>query len=290
MTCGKDRRTETPKVDRHIRLDGCVNFRDVGGYMIAAARSAGPGMGVRWRKLFRSDALNQLTAADVALLTGGLKVTTVVDLRTGFERQRDADRPLDRAVAQVVHAPLLTERNASSVEEPGLTLSQRYVRMLEQAGEPLVRAISAVAGAQGGVIVHCAAGKDRTGLIVAAILGALGVCDNDIVADYVLTTENLGRIEQRLEQDAQVHGYVPGKVMAAPATAMQEVLAVLRGTYGSMTGFLDHAGVGADVIRKLHSALVVPLGDLAGGKTMSLHASSYGQSFEPFHETRPRSG
>ncbi|MGE5292757.1 MAG: tyrosine-protein phosphatase [Micromonosporaceae bacterium] len=252
-------------MDRHIRLDGCVNFRDVGGYVIPAARAAGPGTGIRWRKLFRSDALNELTEADVALLTGDLRVTTVVDLRTGFERQRDARRPLDRAGAQVVHASLLTERNVSSVEEPGLTLSERYVRMLELAGEPLVRAISAVADAQGGAVVQCAAGKDRTGLIIAAILGALGVGDDDIVADYALTTGNLSRIEQRLQQDAQVHGYIPGKVMAAPAAAMREVLAALRGRYGSMRGFLDHAGVGAAVVGRLHSALVVPLDDMLGG-------------------------
>jgi protein-tyrosine phosphatase len=252
-----DRPDGDGKVDRHIRFDGCVNFRDVGGYPIVTAQ--GSGIGIRWRKLFRSDALNELTAADVKLLTAGLHVTTVVDLRTAFERRRDARRPLDRACVEVIHAPLLTERNASSVEQPGLTLGQRYVRMLELAGEPLVRAISAVAYAPGGAVVHCAAGKDRTGLVIAAILGALGVGDEDIVADYALTTSNLGGIEMRLRQDAELHGYVPGRVMAAPAPAMREVLAALRATYGSVSGFLGHAGVGPAVGRALFAGLVAPL-------------------------------
>jgi protein-tyrosine phosphatase len=253
-------------VDRHIRLDGCVNFRDAGGYPVLSTR--GSGAGIRWRKLFRSDALNELTEADVTLLTAGLRVTTVVDLRTDFERRRDARRPLDRTGVEVVHAPLLTERNASSIEQPGLTLSERYVRMLELAGVPLVRAISAVAHAPGGVVVHCAAGKDRTGLVIAAVLGALGVGDEDIVADYALTTGNLSGIEMRLRQDAELHGYVPGRVMAAPAPAMREVLAALRATHGSVSGFLTRAGVGPEVARALHAGLVVPLGDMSVMKSV----------------------
>jgi protein-tyrosine phosphatase len=261
-------------VDRHIRLDGCVNFRDAGGYPVlesaapsppphAAGARRGRGPGIRWRKLFRSDALNELSEADVALLTGDLHVTTVVDLRTGFERQRDVRRPLDHAGVEVIHASLLSERNASAVEQPGLTLSERYVKMLELAGEPLVRAVSAVAHAPGGVIVHCAAGKDRTGLIIASILGSLGVSDGDIVADYALTTDNLGPLEQRLRADAQAHGYVPGRVMSAPAAVMREVLAALRGRHGSVCGFLGHAGIGAHVIGALRTTLVAPLEDRA---------------------------
>ncbi len=264
-------------MDRHIRLDGCVNFRDVGGYPIVESEARrdhrrpwrtadlppGPGPGIRWRKLFRSDALNELSDGDVALLTGHLHVTTVVDLRTGFERQRDTRRPLDHAGVEVVHAPLLTERNASAVEQPGLMLSERYVRMLELAGEPLVRAVSAVAHAPGGVIVHCAAGKDRTGLIIASILGSVGVGDADIVADYALTTDNLGRIEQRLREGAQAHSYVPGQVMHAPAAAMREVLDALRGRYGSVRGFLGHAGVGRHVVGALRMTLVASAHDRA---------------------------
>ena len=194
-------------MDRHIPLDGCVNFRDVGGYQVVRARQpAGPWPRLRWRRLFRSDALNDLSAADVALLTGDLRITTVVDLRTGYERQRDARRPLEQTDVEIIHAPLITERNVAAVEKPGLTLAERYVWMLELAGEPLVHAITAVARAPGAVIVHCAAGKDRTGLIIASILGALGVGDEDIVADYALTTDNLEGIEQRLRRRSESYG------------------------------------------------------------------------------------
>ncbi len=249
-------------MDRHIRLDGCVNFRDAGGYRVAAsalAMAAEPGSPqprLRWRRLFRSDALNDLSGADVALLTGGLHVTTVVDLRTGYERQRDARRPLDQAGVEVIHAPLITEQNAGPVEEPGLTLAERYIWMLELAGEPLVQAITAVARAPGAVIVHCAAGKDRTGLVIASILGALDVSDEDIAADYALTAGNLEGIEQRLMRRTESYQNVPGAILAAPADAMRAVLAALRDRYGSVRGFLHWAGVRPAVLGELAAHLV----------------------------------
>ncbi len=246
-------------MDRHISLDGCVNFRDAGGYQVIHGDvPAGPRSGIRWRRLFRSDELTELSAADVTFLTADLRITTVVDLRTGLERKRDARRPLERTEIEIIHAPLLTERNAAVVEKPGLTVAQRYLCMLELAGEPLVRAVTAVARAPGAVIVHCAAGKDRTGLIIAAILGVLGVGDDDIVADYSLTTENLGGIEQRLLRRGESLRTVPGAAAAAPAEAMREVLAGLRDRYGSVGEFLRRAGVSRSVVDELRTALVAP--------------------------------
>jgi protein-tyrosine phosphatase len=272
-------------VQRQIRLDGCANFRDAGGYQVsrgedtacppcwpggpplASPGGLGPAAGppvtssqsrIRWRRLFRSDALNELSAADVALLTGRLGVTTVVDLRTGHERQRDGRRPLERADVEIINTPLLTERNAAAVEKPGLTLAERYLWMLELAGDPLAQAVTAVARAPGPVIVHCAAGKDRTGLVIATILGVLGVGDDDIIADYTLTTENLGGIEQRLARRGVSHQTVPDAVIHAPAGAMREVLAGLRDRHGSVGGFLAAAGAGRLVVDELAAALVEP--------------------------------
>jgi protein-tyrosine phosphatase len=244
-------------MDRHIPLDGCVNFRDAGGYQVVDADvPARRRPRMRWRRLFRSDALNDLSAADVALLTGNLCVTTVVDLRTDYERQRDARRPLDSTAVNIIHAPLITEQNAAAIEQPGLTLAERYVWMLELAGEPLVRAVTAVARAPGAVIVHCAAGKDRTGLIIASILGVLGVAEDDIVSDYALTTQNLRGIQQRLRQRSESYGTAPGAVIDAPAGAMREVLATLRKKHGSVADFLDRAGVAPPIVSELKATLV----------------------------------
>jgi protein-tyrosine phosphatase len=259
-------------LDRHIRLDGCANFRDAGGYQITLGGEPDPAQcpprerptgvprqpWIRWRKLFRSDALNELSPADVALLTGDLRITTVVDLRTDDERQRDGSRPLERTGVEIINASLLTQRNAWAMEKPGLTIAERYLWMLELAGEPLVQAITAVARAPGAVIVHCAAGKDRTGLIIAAILGSLGVGDADVVADYALTSENLWGIERRLRRRDDSYGAVPGALVEAPADAMREVLAALRDRHGSISGFLNRAGVGRLVADELAAALVEP--------------------------------
>jgi protein-tyrosine phosphatase len=106
--------------------------------------------------------------------------------------------------------------------------------------------------------VHCAAGKDRTGLVIATILGVLGVGDDDIIADYTLTTENLGGIEQRLARRGVSHQTVPDAVIHAPAGAMREVLAGLRDRHGSVGGFLAAAGAGRLVVDELAAALVEP--------------------------------
>jgi len=259
-------------VERQIKLDGCVNFRDAGGYEVSRGNNVArppnrPGerhlatprqSRIRWRRLFRSDALNELSSADVALLTNVLRITTVVDLRTDYERQHDGGHPLERTDVEIINAPLLTEQNAAAVDSPGLMLAERYLRMLELAGEPLVRAVTAVAQAPGPVIVHCAAGKDRTGLVIAAILGVLGVGDDDIVADYTLTRENLAAIGQRLARRGENQPAAPDVVIQAPAAAMREVIAGLRDMYGSVGAFLAGAGVGHLVVDELAAALVEP--------------------------------
>ncbi|KAB2343314.1 tyrosine-protein phosphatase [Actinomadura rudentiformis] len=105
-------------MEREIALEGCVNFRDLGGY-------AADGGHVRWRRLFRSDALHELTPADVAAIRD-LGVTTVIDLRSDFERAHDGGpHPLGGAV-ELVRAPIINEGNGHLMADTSLTLAQRY--------------------------------------------------------------------------------------------------------------------------------------------------------------------
>jgi len=240
-------------MEREIGLEGCVNFRDLGGYRA-------DGGSVRWRRLFRSDALHELTPADVATVRG-LGVTTVIDLRSDFERAHDGGpHPLEGA-AEFVRAPIINETNAAVMGDTGLSLARRYARIMETTGTALADAVTAIAQAPGATVFHCAAGKDRTGMVSAVVLGALGVSDADLVADYAMTGRNLAGIQARLERHAaykQTYAYVPRDAMTAETDTMGELIADLRARHGDMTAFLGAAGVGSEVVERLRAALVEP--------------------------------
>jgi protein tyrosine/serine phosphatase len=241
-------------VRREIVLEGCVNFRDLGGYPAEDGR-------VRPGRLFRSDALHELTGPDVARLRE-LGLTTVIDLRSDFERSHDGDGPHPLAgAADIVEAPLIDRHNGALMADTSLSLAQRYARIMESSGTALADAVRAIAAAPGAAVFHCAAGKDRTGMVSAVVLGVLGVADADVIADYAMTGRNLARIEARLAGNAayeRTAAYVPRDVMTADAATMSELIDDLRARHGGMAGLLASLGAGPDVVTRLRAALVEP--------------------------------
>jgi protein-tyrosine phosphatase len=241
-----------------------VNFRDLGGYPADGGR-------IVWRRLFRSDALNELTPADVARLTE-FGLTTVIDLRSEFERGHDgaAAHPLaadggdlptgaDRAEVTFVHAPIINEVNGAFMADGGLPLAGRYAKIMETTGTALADAVTAIADSSGAAVFHCAAGKDRTGMVCAVVLGALGVSDEDIIADYAMTGRNLAAIEARLRRHAAYdsgYRYVPRDAMTADEETMRDLIVRLRARHGTMTALLRAAGVTDDVLNRLRAALI----------------------------------
>jgi protein-tyrosine phosphatase len=251
-------------VEREIALEGCANFRDVGGY-------PADGGHVAWRRLFRSDALHELTPADVARLSE-LGLTTVIDLRSQFERGHDGAEAHPLAAAgggsgpaagrpgvTFVHAPIINEVNGAFMVDRELTLAQRYAKILEATGTALADTVTAIADAPGAVVFHCAAGKDRTGMVSAVVLGALGVSDEDIIADYAMTGRNLPAIDARLRRHAayeNAYQYVPRDAMTADDETMRDLIAHLRARHGTMSALLRDAGVTDDVLDRLRAVLV----------------------------------
>ncbi|MEZ5261759.1 MAG: tyrosine-protein phosphatase [Acidimicrobiales bacterium] len=180
---------------RDCGLEGPSNFRDLGGYQAADGRI------VRWRRIFRSDAL-RLTDADVAVLRDEIGLRLVIDLRTGFEfGHRDGggnENYVRRNLAvgaQRVHLPMVDEtriQRQASDERP--IAARSYLKMFERGGPALAEAFSLIAEPDNHPLVfHCAAGKDRTGILAAMLLGLLGVDDDTIVADYALSQANMAR-------------------------------------------------------------------------------------------------
>lgn len=240
-------------MQRHIPLDGCLNFRDLGGYPTRDGRR------VRWRRLFRSDALHRLSADDVRRLRGELAVATVVDLRSSGERRTERPGPLAAEDVRFHHVPLF-DGGGELPTEP-TTLSDRYFALAEYAKGAVVRVVEVLAGSDGPALYHCAAGKDRTGLISAVLLGALGVRDEVIVADYALTRQNLDAIIERLDE---TEGYremlaaLPPDTLHAEPETMVSLLDRVRERYGSMREYLRSAGTDEATFRQLEERALTP--------------------------------
>lgn len=239
---------------RRIDLDGCFNFRDLGGYPSAGGRQ------IRWRTLFRSDALHHLSAAAADRLVDELAVGHIVDLRSTSELEADGRGALSQRTATFHHVPLFdgdTSEGRAQAEE--ITLADRYFLMAEYAREPIARVIDTLAGSDAPAVYHCAAGKDRTGVISAILLGLLGVPDDLIVLDYAASQEQLDAIIDRL---MQTEGYqemfeqLPPDTLHAQPETMVALLERVRDKYGDMTGYARDIGVGGPAIERLRARLL----------------------------------
>jgi protein-tyrosine phosphatase len=242
-------------MQRLIALEGCLNFRDLGGYPTA------DGGRVRWRRLFRSDALHALSAADVARLRDQIGLATVVDLRSSAERRGEGESGLRRAGIAHHHVPLFDGEalGASDARSAVLTLADRYWLLAEYAKEKIARVLTTLAASEGPAVYHCAAGKDRTGVVSAVVLGVLGVPDEIIVADYAATRENLAAIVERLMATASyasVLAALPPDTLHAEAETMVSFLERIRAAYGDMRGYAQAAGVGPGALEALVVRLV----------------------------------
>jgi protein tyrosine/serine phosphatase len=201
---------------------------------------------VRWRRLFRSDALHRLGAADASAFAE-LGVRTVIDLRRPLEIERYgriADRyGLDYRNVVVKHVDWEDIDHPDDVDHERW-LADRYLNFAEDGREGLLGALRVIADpALAPVIVHCMAGKDRTGTVCALTLSLLGVSDEDIADDYALTTTAMEPLTRHLrEKNPSV---VEGNehMFDSPPGAMRLFLADLRALHGSVEGFVREIGL-----------------------------------------------
>ena len=214
---------------RHIALHGARNFRDIGGYRTADGRR------VRWRRIFRSDSLSEITNADIEVIAR-LGVRTVYDLRSAYERQNAPDR-LPTGLALRVsgqpnyHAKVteLSERIRTHIVagEFDAEVTERWVceryRLFptEELGEYRRYIHQLLEQTCFPMVVHCASGKDRTGFAVALTLMALGVTREMILQDYLLSNRYRRSLAAQLPPTvspqilAALSGVQPGYLLAA---------------------------------------------------------------------------
>jgi len=231
---------------RILQLDGVVNFRDLGGMPTSDGRSVQRG------RIFRSDVLYRLTPRDTIALRP-LGIRTVIDLRSRDEVRNYPESPLIAAGLQHFNVPI--------VVDPPLvanTMVEDYLLLLRNAGEGFRVIFGYLANNHYPLVINCFAGKDRTGLTSALILGALGVPDDEIVADYALSEQHMARHLNlhRASDDVPAHsGPLPSWLVATPAT-MEMTLTAISEEWGSVRGYLEAIGVSVDELRRINSALV----------------------------------
>jgi hypothetical protein len=230
-----------------LSWDGCRNVRDLGGYPL-------PGGGLtRAGAIVRADSVRQLSDAGwQALVDYGVR--TVVDLRLPSELDGD---PPDRLPVEFVHAPLVEELDEQGTAEIDAIADAHgddvvsatrdvYLEMLERNHAGVAGAFTAIAAARlGGVLVHCHAGKDRTGIVAALLLDLAGVDRALIGGDYAQSGVSLAEvlaewIDEAADADDREHRR---RLAATPAETIVGVLGVLDTRYGSPREFLRAAGV-----------------------------------------------
>jgi len=249
-----------------IELDGAVN-----------ARVVVPGV------LLRSDNLQDLSSRDVRALVEGHGLEVVLDLRTRVELEMEGPGPMAREPAvRIEHRSLYpdsggnTDLDADTIKPWGdheddaapdeHPVVRAYLSYLTRRPDSIVGSLRTIAGSRGSVLVHCAAGKDRTGVVVALALDAIGVDRGLIAEDYLRTGERIDEIMARLLSSptyrAELEGHDPQRHAPVPG-AMERVLDLLDEMYGGSVAWLRSHGMSIGELRRLEerlSANVTPHG------------------------------
>jgi protein-tyrosine phosphatase len=244
---------------RDLVWDGCLNVRDLGGHPTADGGETSFG------SIVRADSVGNLTTEGwEALADYGIR--TVIDLRGDYEREDDPPRELP---VEVRHLPFF-EASDEEWEEIAEELErlddlpvadatrEAYLIFLERFKPNVAAAVRAVAEApEGGVVVHCVGGKDRTGLLTALLLHLAGVPTDEIAADYALSEERLRpRHEawfEAAETDAERRRLE--RIAQTPPEAIIGVFDELERRYASVEGYLRAAGVDDEDLARARSRL-----------------------------------
>ena len=248
------------RLSRELTLDGVDNIRDLGGLPTDDGGTTRRGV------LLRASTLQHLAHADAERLASEVGVRMVIDLRDPVEVEREGRGPLATLVEGYAN---LTIRSGDALPadvvpdavEMQIDLAQHYASYLDASTEEILSIARLVIDAANHVaLFHCAAGKDRTGVVAAVLLDAAGVTEEAIVADYVATQANADRIFARLRR-LESYRYLdelPAHIRTAEPETMQRFLDMLYSDHGGAAAWLRDHGLGADELTALRAAIVEP--------------------------------
>ena len=235
---------------RKLNMQGTPNFRDFGGYRSASGHS------VRWGFLFRSGQLSSLSEQDVDMLEA-LELDLVFDFRRTEEQEKDPSILPKSRPPRVLSLPITPGSNASFFEQNDtnvrsmiefmVDINRDFAEAQTSTYSRMFKEILEVGGAR--LLVHCAAGKDRTGFAAAMILLALGVPRELVMHDYMLTSEffspalEIDRLRRKYEIDLEAETILP--MLEVREDYLAAALASIDRRYSSVEAYLDEElGVG----------------------------------------------
>ncbi|WP_195269775.1 tyrosine-protein phosphatase [Eubacterium sp. 1001713B170207_170306_E7] len=236
-----------------IELDGCHNFRDLGGFPAAGDATC-------YEVAYRSDALGELSKRDIACMKD-LGISTIIDLRTPEERSAVPDVVASDADFDYITLSLM-DQSAASLEDitqlPALT--DLYISLLENQSAGFKKIGQIILDAPGGVVFHCTAGKDRTGVTAALLLGLAGV-ERPLIVDSYAKSAGLMRKKFRQMQPAnlpksEAMDLVAARLLGSEPEYMETTLNYLERRFKSAGHYFQEAGLSAGETADLRERLV----------------------------------
>lgn len=230
--------------DRHHPFEGCFNFRDIGGYR------ADDGRTIRWGRYYRAGRQDRMTPADIERAKT-LGIRTQIDLRRPDEVRDQGRGPFEDLGSRYVGLSVLPEGGSEKLNRELGTMGisgERYLSYLNFDSTPWLRIFENLADLEyHPVLVHCTAGKDRTGVTTAFVLSILGVPREIIEADYVLTNRDVSRQVAFIEQGPGLPDSMTRDQMmhsaGVPRDAMRVFLDGIEHQHGGPIEFLRSIGV-----------------------------------------------
>ena len=230
--------------ERHYPFQGCFNFRDIGGYINQDGRKVKKGL------FFRAGRQDRMTDKDLSMLSG-LNISTQIDLRKQEEVFEQGKGPLEAMGANYINIAVIPEGGSNKLNKlVGDTdiSGKRYLGYLEFGPTSWLRLFGILSREENlPILLHCTAGKDRTGVSTAFLLSVLGVSRDVIEADYLLTNLDIERQADFIESTV---GYPKGynrkklaSIAGVPRDAMKDFLDGVESKWGSAVEYLGKIGV-----------------------------------------------
>jgi protein-tyrosine phosphatase len=239
---------------RSITVNGTYNVRDLGGYETAH------GTQTKWRMLIRSGNLDKIpVSSQQQLIDYG--VATVIDIRDEWEAVHYPNVFANSTDIKYRNLPLIGDTLSNDEtwqrdSENYNQLSELYITYLEHCKSQIKAIFTAISEGESGIIFHCHAGKDRTGIITALLLSSLGVRDHDIAEDYSQSHQQITHLiaewrEYALQKERDMKQFEV-KVASSPETII-EMLNYIQQKYSSTAGYLQSCDISDSVINRLQA-------------------------------------